>query len=126
METIKIDKNELLKLYNCPENIKPYIYGNRLIGLFMGKTHLNKLTILYSLKYHESWDWLMPVVEKIEGLTDGIYQVDILQEGCQIKCRCKYFIDKTVGKLPIGTTKIESVWLAIIEFIKLHNNKPKE
>ena len=72
-------------------------------------------------KYNKDWNWLMQVVEKIESIEDGIYQVDILQEGCNILKRCALFIDKRVGKLESDTTKIESVYLACIEFIKWYN-----
>ena len=77
------------------------------------------------LKYHEDWNWLMEVVEKIESIEYGIYQVDILQEGCKILERCSLLIDNRVGKLESDTTKIESVYLACVEFIKWYNNQNK-
>ena len=67
----------------------------------------------------------MKVVEKIESIEDGIYQVDILQEGCKILERCRLLIDNRVGKLESDTTKIESVYLACVEFIKWYNNQNK-
>ena len=78
-----------------------------------------------SLKYHEDWNWLMEVVEKIESIEYGIYQVDILQEGCKILKRCCLLIDKRVGKLESDTTKIESVYSACVEFIKWYNEQNK-
>ena len=69
-------------------------------------------------KYDSDWNWLMKVVEKIESIEDCVYQVDILQEGCKILKRCCLLIDKRVGKLESDTTKIESVYLACVEFIK--------
>ena len=79
----------------------------------------------FELEFHRSWDWLMVVVEKIESIEYGIYQVDILQEGCKILERCRLLIDNRVGKLESDTTKIESVYLACVEFIKWYNNKNK-
>ena len=77
-------------------------------------------------KYSKDWNWLMQVVEKIESIEDGIYQVDILQEGCKILKKCSLLIDKTVSKLEPDTTKIKSVYLACVEFIKWYNeNKSK-
>ena len=77
-------------------------------------------------KYSKDWNWLMKVVEKIESIEYGIYQVDILQEGCKILERCRLLIDKRVGKLESDTTKIESVYLACVEFIKWYNEQNKK
>ena len=56
---------------------------NKLIAEFMGMTYGdpnddsvmiqmtsqgNEVVPIESMKYHTSWDWLMPVVEKIESL----------------------------------------------------------
>ena len=68
----------------------------------------------------------MKVVEKIESIEDGIYQVDILQEGCKILKKCSLLIDKTVSKLEPDTTKIKSVYLACVEFIKWYNEQNKK
>ena len=77
-------------------------------------------------KYSKDWNWLMQVVEKIESIEDGIYQVDILQEGCKILKKCSLLIDKTVSKLEPDTTKIKSVYLACVEFIKWYNEQNKK
>lgn len=55
---------------------------------------------LVELKYHKSWDWLMPVVEKIEQVHEGVPQELI--------------------KLSLFST-IDEVYNAIIEFIKWYN-----
>lgn len=78
------------------------------------------LTILL---FDSSWDWLMDVVENIETIQQGRYQVDILQEGCKILDRCSIIVDKTVGKLESNTSKINAVYQAVIEFINEQNNK---
>ena len=113
------------------------IENNKLIAEFMGlnlhqgvwrKSTLateRKICKEDALKYHEDWNWLMVVVEKIESIEYGIYQVDILQEGCKILERCRLLIDNRVGKLESDTTKIESVYLACVEFIKWYNNQNK-
>ena len=73
-----------------------------------------------SLKYHEDWNWLMVVVEKIESLG---YKVDISKwENSQY---CGIYLN---GKKIAGNetnTKIEAVYNACIEFIKWYNNKNK-
>ena len=75
--------------------------------------------------YHCSWDWLMPVVEKIEdiGRDDGEIvtyhpQVKIGKHHCEI-------VD-TFGNMVVYTdesTKIDSVYLAVCEFIKWYNKQ---
>ena len=70
---------------------------NKLIAEFMGwdvknpttiptNLHLSNLELdngeIIELKYDTSWDWLMPVVEKIES--DERYDVDIMQYGTRI------------------------------------------
>ena len=58
----------------------------------------------HELSYNESWDWLMPVIEKIykeRGLDDEIVLM----------------IRDSVAEL-----NIESTYKFIVEFIKEHNN----
>lgn len=115
------------------------IEGNKLIAEFMGssfktykKGHIRKdtVTVCYfddgmspfsggvsieNLKYHSSWDWLMPVVEKIETID---FVVIIKQGECVIV--------NNSGNTPkfiqqVSTTKIESTWLACVEFIEWYN-----
>ncbi len=60
---------------------------NKLIAEFMGwdiklpttiptNLHLSNLELdnkeIFDLKFHTSWDWLMPVVEKIEQVNEGV------------------------------------------------------
>lgn len=121
--------------------------GNKLIAEFMGssfktykKGHIRKdsVTVCYfddgmspfsggvsikNLKFHSSWDWLMPVVEKIEKdywvtvtTTRGISAVSIHQP--------KLAYEK-IARVD-SANKIEAVWLAVVEFIKWYNeNKNK-
>ncbi|MCK9544999.1 MAG: hypothetical protein M0R03_23535 [Novosphingobium sp.] len=77
----------------------------------------------YNLEFHSSWDWLMPVVEKIEKL----------QYTCDI---CSTHLHKNM--VSIGTIsgkqcvrviedlKIKAVWTAVIEFIKWYNTQNNE
>lgn len=64
-------------------------------------------------KYHESWDWLMPVVEKIESIpTDEDVFYDVIMPGleCSIGHVCN-----------VGQTKMEAVYKSVVEFIKWYN-----
>lgn len=77
-------------------------------------------------KYETSWDWLMGVVEKIESLQSGRYQVDVIQEGCQIQDRNRLIINMVAPNLPTETTKIGATYLAVVEFIKTYNKVQNE
>jgi len=98
------------------------IEGNKLIAEFMkqwkgvdcymyGKDYYG----FENLRYHLSWDWLMPVVEKIDSILFG--ETKIEGRWCEIQ---------TPTTQPIrvrGVNKIDAVWLAVVEFIKFYNQK---
>lgn len=63
-------------------------------------------------RFRESWDWLMDVVAKIENL--GL-KVNIGITSCTIYS-AKYNIEPVYAD-----TKINAVWLAVVDFIKWHN-----
>lgn len=72
-------------------------------------------------KYNTSWNWLMPVVEKIESTGQG-YKFQI--------CRKRVVVIEDWGQqLDVvkvkAQSKIEATWLAVVEFIKHHNHKNK-
>jgi len=79
------------------------------------------------LQYHTSWDWLMPVVEKIEAIVFDIYtgfSVDVRKKYCVIYCHYKSMQDGCVYQTPYGFTpdsKINATWLAVISFIQWYN-----
>ena len=77
------------------------------------------------LKYNSSWDWLMPVVEKIEKETDAVFQIYKRAVVC-IYDYNKWQLDESLIDLRKQynireNTKIEAVWLAVVEFIKWYN-----
>lgn len=94
------------------------------------------------LKYHESWEWIMPVVEKIESLKpEGDYHFNVVIGfnnycgiGVSIRGLCKLSFESTepindVQKGIYGTksadSKLEGVWLAVTRFITWYNNNIK-
>ena len=107
--------------------------GNKLIAKFMGLREIgfgenrhfidagNRIIAMYyNLKYHTSWDWLMPVVEKIEN--DDLYRVIIFRGSCDIELIESNSVDsnfETIEKS--GMNKNISTWLAVLEFIKWYN-----
>ncbi len=73
------------------------------------------------MKFHSSWNWLMPVVEKIEGIKDDqgyLTKVKIWVN------RCDIVFGNDVKHFPykLGETKIEATYTAVIEFIKWYND----
>lgn len=98
------------------------IEGNKLIAKFMG--YFNWEDKEYG-KYNSSWDWLMPVVEKIEDLEFDEFKPVAVSIEC-LECEIK---DYRKGALHFayfeGKTKIESVWQAVIQFIQWYNTQPQ-
>lgn len=110
--------------------------GNKLIAEFMGGKIKNKLvtfnggwddsdlSFISGLKYHTSWDWLMPVVEKIEKSKtptwvkiygdDHIYSCEIYDEDS----------DYAIADIRDNTSKIDVVFRAVVKFTKWHNANP--
>ena len=115
-----IENNKLIaeflsvKMHPCKtiENFKFLPMEER--GLYNGY-------FIEDLKYHEDWNWLMEVVEKIEEteIENNILMLEsigneakfIYDDGCR-------FLNSNIGE-----TKIEAVYNACIEFIKWYNEK---
>lgn len=65
------------------------------------------------IRYDRSWDWLMPVVEKIESLKG---RIDIHQYGCSLQYKFG-----SVAQEFAEETKIASVFKAVVDFIEWYN-----
>ena len=111
------------------------IQNNKLIAEFMGmdsfkdslaSLHQGKINVDVDVyeqaQYHTSWDWLMPVIEKIECTpidnddnSDNFFNVMIEVFECNINggdiCICEN-----------GHTKREATYNAVVEFINQYNN----
>ena len=83
---------------------------NKLIAEFMGVVFHDDENQYYSsdgvyigntLQYHSSWDWLMPVVDKIEQVHEGV--------------------PTQLINLSLFSTKTET-YKAVVEFIKQYNS----
>lgn len=111
------------------------IEGNKLIREFMKHGYMS-----VRLDYDRSWDDLMPVVEKIESLGFWIsISADTVDMGW------KHLVDDNGNDLypsfpdiffdwntnyyqsakATANSKINAVWLAIVEFIKWYNTQNK-
>ena len=99
---------------------EPIVKGN---DVYYELNHI-RLTSADDLRYHTSWDWLMPVVEKIEDIecketsTDSVgyhlYDIEIRQNVTTIHGTN---IEETVGD------KLFNTYSAVVEFIKQYNDE---
>ena len=98
--------------------------GNLLIARFITdepevlEHDLKKAGTLESMAYHNDWNWIMPVVEKIENCFDGCVNVEINGENCLI-----HNIEPQFKRFVAGKTKIQAIWLAVVEFITWYNKQ---
>jgi hypothetical protein len=83
------------------------------------------------IKYDTSWDWLMPVVEKIQEPEISADAKRILREPAEVtifykNCQIEYSDDDNEYSPPNGVkgeTKIEAVYKAVVDFIKWYNSQ---
>lgn len=128
---------------------KEIIEGNRLIADFYSvghKKYPNEIVNVMSygfdppidgsqwwheskLKFHSSWNWIMPVVEKIVSL-DIDFCADLLAKS-ERNYQYNVFIEKANGssitsvKNIYGETMIITFWKAVIQFIQWYNSHTK-
>lgn len=97
------------KAFEIPEN------HQREAGISMwvmfGKEHF--------LRYHYDWNWLMSVIEKIEGLSD--FTVSIGFKDCLIQTGRR----ETISYTSNWDKKIDGVYVAVVNFIKWYNQTSK-
>jgi len=92
---------------------------NKLIAEFMNYPDLGTEGDFSYLKYHTSWDWLMPVMEKIESLG---YEVQIRNTDCIIFQLKKYWLKyQPIVDKSSERGKKDSTYQAVVEFIKQYN-----
>ena len=75
----------------------------------------------HEMKFNESWDWLMPVVEKIESLYEDGIDVTQYSDGILIE---NWREQKEIIRLTRAEesyTRIEFTYYAVVEFIKWYN-----
>lgn len=99
--------------------------SNKLIAEFMGEIDLkNGRGEWYSenpdaLKYTESWDWLMPVVEKIESL-------DVTVEIEGHNCMISDIKDGGYHQYVAHDSKINAIYVSVVAFIKWYNENKQQ
>ncbi len=79
------------------------------------------------MKYYKEWNWLMPVVEKINYLTDDnykfLYNFTITGSWCEVT-----YTNGEGGFInnEHGATFVEMIYLTVVEFIKWYNQKKED
>ena len=100
------------------------VEGNKLIDEFMqlpvsmvhGALCYADWDGMHSVKYHESWDWLMPVVEKVSTVFN---QMDFIEIAEMPKSA------QEIWELKICAPSIAVVWFAVVSFIQWYNQQKK-
>lgn len=108
--------------------------NNKLIAKFMGGNYISKEFFnngAWDLKEHHgyqpilyynfSWDWLIPVIDKIESLN---FIVEIKQNTCIIKSSFlgnKLSLTKQIYNYKKEYTKLSNTYKSVIEFINWYN-----
>ncbi|MCP3682376.1 MAG: hypothetical protein GY861_06760 [bacterium] len=102
--------------------------NNKLIAEFMGMQHTdigwydNEETLQLQnntfdeLQFYESWDWLMPVVEKIENLG---YEFFIVENRVEVSHNTDHSIETIIDLT--SRSKRDATYDAVVEFINQYN-----
>jgi len=80
----------------------------------------------YEMKYNKSWDWLMPVVEKIESLDPNenvthTYTVEITGNGTTISPSV-WSGNRWMIRVNSRDNRLSNTYKAVVEFIKWYNS----
>jgi len=91
---------------------------NKLIAEFMDYENVNEMFPFDGeLHYHTSWDWLMPVVERIENLGFEFFIVES-------RCKVAHNSDNSIATILDSegkSTKLNHTYSVVVEFINEHN-----
>lgn len=108
--------------------------NNKLIAEFMGMTYGdpnndsvmiqttpqgNEVVPIESMEYHTSWDWLMPIIDKIESLG---YEFTIVENRCKVSNNTDHSVKELFHIETIGG-KFKTTYDAVVQFIKKNKTK---
>lgn len=112
--------NGIIKTNDIKMTNEKILENNKLIAEFMNlklyNENENGWRTLISLHYHESWNWLMPVWIKINGLYKCI---QIKEDYVKMDVRHKNSLSRTSKYNKYG--EIGALYRTVIEFIKWYN-----
>lgn len=116
-------KSDLSNLYYYPYFDKVFheslyvseVSINGQMGLYKTYNIKNRIH-LKNMQFNKSWDWLMPVLCKIEDLG---YEADMFNDICVISNKNNKDIFRITKS---GSSRIVALYNCILEFIKRYNN----
>ena len=112
------ETNKLIAEFMGMTNDVPH---NKSMMIFKTEQGYNDVISINELQYHTSWDWLMPVVERIEEAEDLMSQEKFIRIEYDV---C--IIPHHKGEITeYGMTKIEATYKAVVQFIEYYNNLNK-
>ena len=94
--------------------IPSYKFGGKAMYVYADNNHRTEV----DLHYHTSWDWLMPVVDKIVNQTQLF---ELIPQTIKINRQESLF---NIFQA-LSTIDIKHVYTAVVEFIKWYNKKIK-
>lgn len=89
--------------------------NNKMIAEFMGSNldGLEPFQYEEELQYHLSWDWLMPVIRKIN-------EVSRYDDYCKDRLHLQRMLDECINENTIERLEVHK---AVVEFIKTYNDE---
>jgi hypothetical protein len=115
--------NKLLAIFTGGEDRGKIVGGCDTVAWYLRTENGVKIykELFYSqLAYNSDWNWLMEIVLKIESIDNERFCFDISLSGATIEDMLNDF--NTIVEI-VGKTKIESVYLACVEFVKWYNKQ---
>jgi hypothetical protein len=114
---MKIEDSNKIKIEDSNKMIAVFL-GCKVKGYIVYRLDNENISFVDDLKYHTSWDWLMPVVEKIEamGYTVVIHREATLISAYDNDLNCIWKTTKWDQEV-----KINHVYQAIVQFIQWYN-----
>lgn len=104
--------------------------NNKMIAEFMGLDYIKGLDKFYNcgfevgkLNYHTSWDWLMPVVEKIEGLG---YTFEKNYQPIDRDWQCLIVKGNDILHQQFDRKSLNASYNLVVDFIKWYNTQNQE
>jgi hypothetical protein len=121
-EVMNIENNKLIAEFMGLKLIQEEESGEWLVtGVEDGEEMRGRIYYGGIPEYNASWEELMPVVEKIEGLgydTEIVYRLD---DGLGHR----FYINDSGVHSELCESKLEATYKAVVEFIKWYNEREK-